>query len=118
MLMANNAFVKRFGTLKPNDVRINLTSAPTEYGYSLTKINVAGFEGIDLAYEPILDEIEVNFPVCYVIPADLIGAYRRMYHEINENMQEQTCSPDVLVKRSVADEDTLDTTTLFFAYNL
>jgi hypothetical protein len=118
VMVCNAAFKKKFGTLRQNNVQITLSAAPSEFGYGLEKINFPQFDGIYVAYEPSLDDVEVNAPVAYIIPLDLIGAYRRQYHGLNENFQAETSSPDILIKKSTTDEDTMDTTTLLMTYDL
>lgn len=118
VMVCNAAFKKKFGTLRQNNVTITLTAAPTEFGYGLEKINFPQFENIYVAYEPSLDDSEIDAPVAHIIPIDLVGAFRRMYRGINEQMETENWPADILIKKSVTDEDTLDTTTLLMAYTL
>jgi|GEM_PF-4879434 len=118
VMIGNSAFVKKFGTLRQNNVQIQLSSAPTEFGFGLQKINFPQFDYLMLGFEPSLDECDINAPVAYVIPLDLIGAYRKMYRGLDENFAPEMGSPDILIKKSVTDEDTMDTTTLLMIYDL
>lgn len=119
VIMCNNAFKKRFWMLEKSNVRINFAPAAPEVWYKLEKIIFPWFDDIYIAFDPKVNDIEPDsLPVAHIMPLDLVWAYRRLYRGINENMDAENWPADVLIKKAIWDEDYLDTTTLYFAYNL
>lgn len=122
VIAGNEPFNKMFATLASDKVIFD--TVRSEYGYELTTLTFPGQMGaVNIVHDPLIDQLgpQTDTPEFYVLPLDLISAHRRFYNDMSgmQNASDlKQGSPDIMIKKSVKSEDTLDTFKFYFAFNL